>query len=238
MLLYQAVTGGVIDQEIFLKSVSIANVLGFENVISDYTHFDSYFIYFYQYIFLIQCVFCVLLGVDILRKEEMNNTIQYLYSMPISRSKIYFSKYISALLLYTIFLLITWIVFFCLIAVLQSSFISTLFFTQKVWLLIFYTYLIGAAYLTLGLFVSLLLKTSANSVITGIILFLIIYIIGFSKELEYFSLYKYINPGRYLYSFHIFKAVLLISIIIVLLIAGLIIYIKRDFKINKKRSKV
>jgi ABC-2 type transport system permease protein len=232
MLLHQAMISGQIERPIFFKIINITKILGFTSISSDNIQFDTYFIYFYQYIFLIQCIFCTLLGADILRKEETSNTIQYLYSMPISRAKIYFSKFISALLLSTMFIVVIWVVLFCLIALLQPSSIATLLLNRKILLIVFYTYLTAVAYLTLGLFISLLFKISTSSVIIGGILFLITYIIGFSSELEYLSFYKYIDPGHFLYHFNELKAILLISAIIIFFIAGMILYKKRDFKIN------
>lgn len=231
MLLYQATMKGLINNTVLIKLADISKIFGFKSI-SNINQFDTYFIYIYQYIFLIQCLFCLILGVDILRKEEMSNTIQYLYSMPLSRIRIYFGKFIAAVILYTVLIVVAWLAFFGSIAILQYNYIAMLLFAKKVLLLIYYSYLVGITYLALGLFISLLLKNSIKSVIIGLLIFLITYIIGFSNDLKYVSFHSYINPGHYLYSFNILKSIILILAVLFFLIMGCLLYKKKNFNIS------
>lgn len=63
---------------------------------SDMSNYMSYFAMIYNMILVAISIFATVLGAGILAKEEKNKTIEFLYSMEISRLEIYVSKFLAA----------------------------------------------------------------------------------------------------------------------------------------------
>ncbi|MCD1147086.1 ABC transporter permease [Peptoniphilus sp. KCTC 25270] len=73
----------------------------------DYRNLSEYIPFIYQYIGVLFAIFAIQLGAKSLSKEQSAGTIQYLYSQPVSRSKIVSDKWAANLFLYILIALIT-----------------------------------------------------------------------------------------------------------------------------------
>ena len=72
----------------------------------NFSNLNDYLGYAIQYIFMAGAVYAALLGVSSLIKEETDGTIEFLYSKPVSRSSILFSKLFAIALIYYLFVMI------------------------------------------------------------------------------------------------------------------------------------
>lgn len=172
-------------------------------------------------------------GFSILSEEERELTADFLMSKPISRSKIYFSKFFAALLS----LLIT------AIAIGISSIIALKLFNggnsyevSNVLKLILTVPIFQLVFLSMGMFVSLLFKKVRSVLSLSMALAIGLYVVNSvrgivdSDILGYITPFYYFEPGLVLidgaYDLKLF--VIAIGIIIVSLLTSYLLYNKRD----------
>ena len=92
--------------EAFLEAFNISGATDFSNI----SDFSAYVL---QYIIMAGGVYAAILGVSALVKEESEGTIEFLYSKPVTRSKIVTAKILASIVIF----------FFC-----HSEFLSSTYF--------------------------------------------------------------------------------------------------------------
>ncbi len=185
------------------------------------------------YMMLLGSIFAIVLGSNILLKEEYGKTAEYLLTRPLTRSEIFFSKlglvflYIFLLNLVTSLAGLTWI-----------ELIKKGTFSIKAFLILsLYTFLLNILFGVIGLFVSTLVKRAKPITTFSIGLVLIFYFIfTLSKITEsaakigYLSPFKFVNtdalnPTYGLDFWHLFY---FIGISLVLALISFRLYTKKD----------
>lgn len=78
-----------------IKALNLTNT-SFEDIL-------DYFFYEFQFILLSSCILGGILGANIIAKEETDNTIQFLFAKPISRTNILLAKIITTLIYLLLF---------------------------------------------------------------------------------------------------------------------------------------
>ena len=188
------------------------------------------------YLYLLLGMQAILLGSSIISKEERDRTAEYLFTLPISRSKVIVGKTISAIINLTILNIVTLI----------SMILSTMSYDKEgsfysfIGIIFVSIFIIQMIFLSIGMFVSSVnkrYKKSANiSVAILMITFLISSLINMVDSVDFL---KYITPFKYFDTSYILSEMRLEPIYIVLsiliIVAGiggtLIFYPKRDLHI-------
>lgn len=188
------------------------------------------------YLYLLLGMQAVLLGSSIISKEERDRTAEYLFTLPISRSKVILGKAISAIINLAILNIIT----------LSSMIISTINYDKGedfysfIGVIFVSIFIIQMIFLSIGMFVSAINKRHKKSgnISVGILMitFLISSLINMVDSVDFL---KYITPFKYFESSYILNEISLeapyIVLSIFIIIAGiggtLIFYPKRDLYI-------
>jgi len=132
----------------------------------DFTVITNYFGYSLQYMTLAIMIFVAQVAVNSLVKEETDGTIEFLYSKPISRNAIFIQKVLANTLSF-LFLLAA----LSIITVVGYLFFSENNFTesiQEVGILYSSIFYVGLIFMSLGVLLSSLLKSSKGS--SGIVI--------------------------------------------------------------------
>lgn len=146
------------------------------------------------YMMVLGSIFSVVLGSNILIREEYEKTAEFLLSWPVSRSEIFKGK--ATVIILNIFLLnlVTSIAGF-----IWLEFVKTAPFSVKSFLVLsMYTFLLNLLFGAAGLFLSTLVKRARPITTFSIALVLVLYFIEtISKISPGFSAIGYISPFRY-----------------------------------------
>jgi ABC-2 type transport system permease protein len=146
------------------------------------------------YMMVLGSIFAMVLGSNILLKEEYNKTAEYLLTKPLSRSEIFFSK--LAVLLIQVFLLnlITALAGFISMKIVQKDPFSL----DAFFILSLYTLLLNLLFGATGVFLSILVRRPRPVTTLGIGLVLFLYFVfTLSKITESATRIGYISPFRY-----------------------------------------
>jgi len=185
------------------------------------------------YMMVLGSIFAIVLGSNILLKEEYNKTAEYLLTRPLTRSTIFFSK-LGVVMLYVFLLnLFTSIAgFICL------ELVSTGPFSIKAFLILsLYTMLLNILFGTLGIFMSTLIKRARPITTFSIGLVLILYFIfTLSKITESAASIGYLSPFKYVntdvikpeYSFDLLRFVYFAGISLLLTGISYRLYTRKD----------
>ncbi len=146
------------------------------------------------YMMVLGSIFAIVLGSNILLKEEYNKTAEYLLTRPLTRSNIFFSK-LSVLLLQILLLnTAATLAGFVGIEVVKDGPFSIRAFL----ILSLYTLLLNLLFGTIGLFMSTLVKRPKPVTTFGIGLVLVLYFIfTLSKITESISAIGYLSPFKF-----------------------------------------
>lgn len=146
------------------------------------------------YMMVLGSIFAMVLGSNIILKEEYNKTAEYLLTKPLTRSEFFFSKAAVIFLHVIVLNLVTALVGFISIKLVQKEPVSLSAFL----ILSLYTFLLNLLFGATGLFLSNLVKRPRPITTIGIGLVLFLYFIfTLSKITENVSKIGYISPFRY-----------------------------------------
>ena len=185
------------------------------------------------YMMVLGSIFAIVLGSNILLKEEYNKTAEYLLTRPLTRSAIFFSK-LGVVILYVFILnLVTALAgFICL------ELFSTVPFNIKAFLILsLYTMLLNILFGTLGIFMSTLIKRPKPIATFSIGMVLILYFIfTLSKITESAARIGYLSPFKYVntdvikpeYSFDILRFIYFAGISLFLTAISYRLYTRKD----------
>jgi ABC-2 type transport system permease protein len=146
------------------------------------------------YMMVLGSIFAIVLGSNILLKEEYNKTAEYLLTRPLTRKEIFFSKLAVVLLNIILLNLVTILAgFICIELVKKGPFSIRAFL-----ILSLYTFLLNGFFGALGLFLSTLVKRPKPITTFSIGLVLIFYFIcTLSKITESAAKIGYLSPFKY-----------------------------------------
>jgi len=146
------------------------------------------------YMMVLGSIFAMVLGSNILLKEEYNKTAEFLLTKPLTRSEVFFSK-LAVIILHVIMLnLVTTLAGFISMKLVQKDPFSTGAFL----ILSLYTLLLNILFGATGLLLSNLVKRARPITTLGIGLVLFLYFIfTLSKITESATKIGYISPFRY-----------------------------------------
>lgn len=185
------------------------------------------------YMMVLGSIYSVVIGSNILLKEEYDKTAEYLFTRPLTRNEIFFSK--LSVIITNVFLLnfVTALAgFICIEIVRNGPFNAGSFLILSI-----YTLLLNMLFAAAGLFMSTLIKRAKPITTLGIGLVLILYFIfTLSKitpgaaKLGYLSPFKFasvdaMNPSYRLDFFHLLY---FLGISFLLLILSYRVYVKKD----------
>lgn len=146
------------------------------------------------YMMVLGSIFAIVLGSNILLKEEYNKTAEYLLTRPLTRSEIFFSK-LAVVFLYVFLLnLVTSLAgFICMELVKTGPFSIRAFL-----ILSFYTFLLNMLFGTIGLFLSTLIKRPKpiTALCIGLVLFFY-FLYTLSKITESAAKIGYLSPFKF-----------------------------------------
>jgi ABC-2 type transport system permease protein len=185
------------------------------------------------YMMLLGSIFAIVLGSNILLKEEYEKTAEYLLSRPITRGEVFFSKLaVMVLFVFVLNLVISSVGLLCLKLLQKEPFSIRSFYTLSG-----YTLMLNMMFGSIGLFMSTLVKRSKPITTLSIGLVLIMYFIyTISKitesaaKLGYLSPFKFVNMDAVnpAYGFEIWRLLYFLGISILLIVFSYRIYLKKD----------
>ncbi|GAB6109111.1 ABC transporter permease subunit [Fusibacter bizertensis] len=214
--------------EAMLKAFSMENA----NLTTTTGYLSLVSLYFY----IMVGVFAVLLGSNIISKEERDKTAEYLMTMPVSREKIITSKLLAGFINCVI---LTGVIALATIAAMQPYHLDKPFF-DFLWLLSLAFFFTMMIFLSVGAFLASVLKRYKSSGMISASLLMFLYflniIVALSKNLDFL---KYITPFKYFEASVLLKngvfelKYLIITAVIVLvgIIGTYIVYPRRDLRI-------
>lgn len=188
------------------------------------------------YIYIMLGIYAVLMGSSIISKEERDKTVEFFMTLPISRTKVIFSKLVAAIILNIAINLVT------LVALLSSTIQYDKIdeFGEFITLLMLGIFIIQMIFLSVGMLLAAVLKRYKRSGSIGVSLLMGLYIasifMSFSENLDFI---KYITPFKFFESSYILRElqfesvyVVISSVIIVVsLIGTFVVYPRRDLRI-------
>jgi ABC-2 type transport system permease protein len=224
------------DMLAVLDSLPPALLDAFQMNAFNLTTVTGFFGVMFTYFALLSSVYAVMLGSDIISKEERDKTVEFTLTLPIPRHKLITAKILVAVVNCIAFLLITWGASLFSVAKYQpdSDFYNFLR------LCILALFIIQIIFLAVGIFLGCAMKQykRAGSVAVALLLgtYFLSIITGLSEDLEflkYFSPFTYFNPAELLNEARIDINFVWLSagIVAVCLIGGYIAYSKRDMYI-------
>lgn len=226
------------NQRQFLSVLSIvpAAALKFRGIASTMELFSPLGFYTANntiFMMLIGSIYSVILGSNILLKEEYAKTAEYLLAKPISRTEVFVTKAAVLILNITILNIAACVFGFISIAIFKTS----EFRTSPFFILSFYTLLLNFLFGFFGLFISTLTKKPVPVTVPAIGAVLVLYFIftisritEAADSLGYASPFKYVNTSVMSagYSLELWRVGIFMAVTLLLFIAGLSVYRKKD----------
>lgn len=205
----------------------------------NFSNLNDYLGYAIQYIFMAGAVYAALLGVSSLIKEETDGTIEFLYSKPVKRSSILFSKLLAIALIYCLFVVIVGIFTICISIIVKPEDISVLNMIMDIKIIFIGMIILGYVFMAIGLLLSVIIKSSKQGTSLSIGVFFITYFLGITgkikeevKVLKLLSPFDYFLPSKLLKDgLNITYTIVSVIVIIVLIFLSNFIYKRKDMKI-------
>ncbi len=185
------------------------------------------------YFYLVLGVFAVLLGSNIISKEERDKTAEFFLTLPISREQVILSKWIAAIINCAVISTVTGLAI--IVTMLKYDIDSD--FYQFIFLLMFAVFMVQMIFLSIGMLLSSVLKRykASGKVSASILmaLYMVSVISALSSNLEnlkYITPFKFFEPNKLLQNgqYEIEYVLITIAIIAVCMIGTFLVYPKRD----------
>ncbi|MDU5105405.1 ABC transporter permease subunit [Clostridium sp.] len=207
---------------------------------TDFSNINDYLGYCLQYIAMAFGIYGGILGVNSIIEEESEGTIEFLYSKPVSRSKILWSKILSRIVYLLIFAMIIGGITIGISIAVKPSEIDIMDLMMNIKSMFIGMSFLGYIFMAIGIAISTILKRGKMGTSIGLSLFFITYILGIiSKLKEEFSFIKYISPYEWVIPSKIIKDGFEVKFILIgfllmalSLVAATFIYNKKDMNIN------
>lgn len=205
----------------------------------DFSNLYNYLTYCIQYIAMASAVYGGMLGVNSLIGEESQGTIEFLYSKPITRSKIVTSKLISICIVFLIYSIILEVMTMAVCIVIKPQDIEIVDLIVNVNKIFIGIILLGLIFMFIGMFISTFIKSDKGAIPVSIGIFFITYFLGIIGKLkDSFEWLKYLSPFDYYAPNIIVKdgfdtkfIIIGLSIMIISVVLTYIIYKNKDMRI-------
>lgn len=215
----------------FLEAFNISDAVNF-------TKLPDYTAYVIQYIAMATAVYGAILGVSALVKEESEGTIEFLYSKPITRSKIVTAKLFASVLIFYMFIVILGIVNMGISFAVKPEDVKVMDMIMDVKTLYAGMAFIGYIFMSIGFLISVFIKSSKQAVPIALGVFFTSYLLGIFGKLKesinfflYFSPFDYAVPAKIIKDGFEIKYIIIGLMIIIISIAGTyVVYNKKDFR--------
>lgn len=203
-----------------MDSANLTTAIGYVSVVS---------LYFY----LMASVFAILLGSNIISKEERDKTAEYLMVMPMSRERIILAKIGASLI--NCFILLVIVIGATIVSMLPYNLDEK--FYEFIWLMMQSMFISMLIFLSLGMLLASVLKRYKNSGKISASLLMFLYFLSILTTLsEKVEFLKYLTPFKYfeaqdlIKNGHLNSTYVLISFAIVLasMVGTFYIYPRRD----------
>jgi len=202
----------------------------------DVSKASGYYGMLFLYLAIMATIHAVMLGADIISKEERDKTAEFLLSKPISRNKIITSKLLAALVNIVIFNIITLVSSIVVVA----KYSKGESVTGDIIILMGGMFVLQLIFMFIGTAIAAACKNpkTATSVSTAVLL--ITYILSMAIDLsgkidnlKYFTPFKYFEAKNLMFGggFQLSFVVLSIVIILIMLKITYVFYRKRDLSI-------
>jgi len=181
-------------------------------------------------------IYGAILGVSALIKEESEGTIEFLYSKPITRSKIVTSKLLSSAAIFYLFILIVGVATMGIAMIVKPVDIDTMTLIMDMKILFIGMAFLGYIFMAIGFLISVLIKSGKQATSISLGIFFTTYVLGILGKMKdglegflYLSPFDYVVPSNLINNGFDMKYVLLgLGIIIVCISITYIIYNKKD----------
>jgi len=205
----------------------------------DFTDIFYYLGYSIQYIAMASAVYGSILGVNALIREESEGTIEFLYSKPITRTKIVTAKLCSVAAIYYVYIIILSIFTMGVCYVVKPEDVEVMELIINIKSVFIGISLLGFIFMSLGMLISALIKSDKGAIPISIGIFFVSYFLGIIGKLKesfnwfkYFSPFDYYAPGEILKDGFDVKFIVIGLCIISASIAGsYFVYKKKDMNI-------
>lgn len=205
--------------------------------IPDFTDLNQFYAYCTQFLLMAGCIFAATLGASALAQEQSEGTIEFLYAMPISRTRIVLSKLCSRVVVFLLFSLALFLATWATMAAVAPQGYGYLKALSKVSLSGFAS---GLCYLLAAFALSPFLGSASTQTPAALGLFFVPYMLGIMAELmeklkglSLLSPYHYMIPNEVIradYAPATHKIVLMAAICVVGAGAAWIAYRRMDLK--------
>ena len=203
---------------------------------TDFSNINDYLGYCLQYLSMAFGIYGAILGISSIIEEESEGTIEFLYSKPVSRTKILWSKILSIVACFYIYVIVVGAVTMGISLVVKPEEIETLTLMMDIKSVFMGMAFLGYIFMAIGVFISTILKKGKRATSIGVGIFFGTYILGIvSKLKEEFSFIKYFSPYEWVIPTNIIKngfemKFIIIGFLIIIgaLVLANIIYEKKD----------
>lgn len=205
----------------------------------DFSNIYNYLGYCIQYIAMASGIYGAILGVNSLIREESQGTIEFLYSKPITRTKIVTSKLLAVFASFYLYIVIVGIFTIGVCFVVKPEDIEIMDMMIKLKSVYMGILLLGIIFMSIGMLISSLIKNDKGAIPISIGIFFISYFIGIIGKLKesfewvkYFSPFDYYAPNEIMNNGFNIKFVLIgLLIILISLISTYVVYNQKDMNI-------
>ena len=207
---------------------------------TDFSNISDYLAYTIQYVVMASAIYGSILGVSSIIEEESEGTIEFLYSKPVSRMKLLWSKILSRSTIFMLYVLIVYVITIGISLVVKPAQVDTMNMINDITLILIGLGLVGYIFMAVGILISTLLKRGKAATSIGLSLFFFTYVLGIISKLKdnfefakYFSPYDWFLPSNAIGDgFEVKYIIIGIVIIFISLLSASYIYKSKDMNIN------
>ncbi|ALC92185.1 ABC transporter [Bacillus sp. FJAT-18017] len=231
---YYEGSGEAVNELISQIPKTLRTVLGFGDF--DLTKASGFYGVLFLYLVIMATIHAVMLGANIISKEERDKTTEFLMVKPVSRSRIITFKLLAAIVNVVILNLVTLVSSMAIV----NSYASGEEVSSEIGLLIAGLFILQVMFLVIGTGIAALCKNpkSAASLATTILLgaFILSVIVDMNENLEglkYITPFKYFDAAQMLNGTGFDAVYVLLSVIIISIMVWVtyIFYRKRDLQV-------
>ncbi|WML29684.1 ABC transporter permease subunit [Neobacillus sp. OS1-32] len=190
----------------------------------------------FYYLLLLAAIHALMLGANIIAKEERDKTAEFLMAKPISRTRIISSKLLAALVNVVIFNLVTLVLSLAMVSHYQQTGEQL----DDIYLLMAGMFLVQLIFLAVGAVIAAVGKRPKRAAALGTVLLLLTYLLSIAVDLnekiewlQYVTPFKYFEAKRVLADGTLETTFVAITIVVVTILIAITyhFYQKRDLQI-------
>lgn len=195
MLLFKIIgnMSGSVTSSLESLPLLVREIMGLQTM-PNFAESLSYFAYFFQFVVLIASIYGGIVGARTLAPEEGKGTIEFLYSLPVSRASIATQKLLSAIVGYFIFTVILSAIAAAATFYIDKSLglVTTILNLSPAFFALFFC---GLIFLAIGFMFSALLRSGGESIPITLAIVVITYILGLMGSIVgQVSFLRFVSP--------------------------------------------